>query len=63
MERKQKETAVGSAAELDTLEALAAPIVEWIRAHHDPHTEVHISWDHVWLRQDILSVPFPYSEV
>jgi hypothetical protein len=49
-------------AELDALEALTAPLVNWIREHHDPHTELHISWDHVWLRQDLMSIPFPYSE-
>lgn len=49
-------------AELAELEKLALPIVEWIRDHHDPHTEVHISWDHAWVRQDLLSLPFPYSE-
>lgn len=46
----------------DVLEELAAPIVEWIREHHGHHTEVHISWDHVWVRQDSLSLPFPYLE-
>lgn len=48
--------------EIATLEKLAAPIVKWIREHHGPHTEVHISWDHVWVRQDLLGLPFPYSE-
>jgi len=61
-EQTAKTAAGAAAAKLDELEALAAPIVAWIREHHDPHTEVHISWDHAWVRQDILGVPFPYSE-
>lgn len=49
-------------AELEELKKRAAPIVAWIRERHNPHTEVHISWDHVWVRQDLLGLPFPYSE-
>lgn len=52
-----------SAALMAELEALAAPLVEWIREHHGPHTEVHISWDHVWVRHDGIGIPFPYSEI
>ncbi|GIP57875.1 hypothetical protein [Paenibacillus woosongensis] len=61
----QKETAAGATEkakeEMATLESLAAPIVDWIREHHDPHTEVHISWDHVWVKHDGIGIPFPYS--
>lgn len=64
--QSQKETAESAAdkskEKIDNLEKLAAPIVDWIREHHGPHTEVHISWDHVWVKQDLLGLPFPYSE-
>lgn len=43
-------------------EALTAPLVAWIREHHDPHTEVTVSWDHAYIKHDGLSVPFPYLE-
>ena len=45
------------------LEALAAPLVDWIRKHHDPHTEVRVEWDHVYLWHGGASLPFPYTEV
>jgi len=49
-------------ADVVELEALAAPLVDWIRKYHDPHTQVVVEWDHVWLRHDGASIPFPYSE-
>lgn len=48
--------------EIAALRELTAPIVEWIRENHSPHTEVHISWDHVWVRHDGIGIPFPYSD-
>ncbi|MNW46961.1 hypothetical protein D3C74_242790 [compost metagenome] len=61
----QKETAKKAEKakeEMATLESLAAPIVDWIREHHGPHTEVHISWDHACVKHDGMGIPFPYSE-
>lgn len=51
-----------SGAAMAELKALATPLVEWIRKYHGPHTEIHISWDYVAVKQDDVGLPFPYSE-
>jgi len=49
-------------ADIVELETMAAPLVNWIRKHHDPHTQIVIEWDHVWLRHDGAGIPFPYLD-
>ena len=47
--------------QMDELKTLAAPLVEWLRKHHNPLTEIRISWEHVEVKQDYCGVPFPCS--
>lgn len=51
-----------SRAAVAELEAVAAPLVEWIREKHDPYTEISIMWDRVQVKHEGIGIPFPYSE-
>lgn len=55
--QEQIQTAKKAMAELETL---AAPLVEWIRDNHGPHTEICITWDRVTVKHDGMGLPFPY---
>lgn len=47
---------------MEELKALATPLVNWVRENHGPHTEICISYDHVWVKHDGIGIPYPISE-
>jgi hypothetical protein len=44
------------------LELLATPLVEWIRTTYGYNTDVVITADHVCVKQDGMSIPYPITE-
>jgi hypothetical protein len=50
-----------SIATMEELEILTAPLIDWLRKHHNPHTAIYISWDYVSVKHDGMGIPFPYS--
>ena len=57
----EQQTSEAIREQLDELKILAAPLVEWLQKHHNPLTEIRISWELVEVKQDYCSVPFPCS--
>lgn len=51
-----------SRALMRELETLAAPLVEWLRENYSPHTDIVISWDHVWVKHDGMGIPYHGSK-
>ena len=54
------ETAHRNRLLMTELEALASPLVKWLREQYGPHTEITITWDYVCVKHDGGSIPFPY---
>lgn len=44
-------------SEAEELEKLCKPVVDWLKKNHDPHTELHITVDHIaamYEREEII---------
>lgn len=44
-------------SEAEQLEKLFQPVVNWLKKNHDPHTEVHITIDHIDLVVGAIGIP------
>lgn len=44
-------------SEAEELEKLCKPVVDWLKKNHDPHTEVHITVDHIDLMESVIGIP------
>jgi len=45
----------------DEIKALAAPLVAWIREKGNPHIEIRIANNYVATTQNVIGIPFDYS--
>ena len=43
--------------EIEKLEKLCKPVVDWLKKNHDPHTELHITVDHIDLMESVIGIP------
>ena len=44
-------------SETEELEKLCKPVADWLKKNHDPHTEVHITIDHIDLVVGVIVIP------
>lgn len=54
---KTIEWRVRRVSEAEQLEKLCKPVVDWLKKNHDPHTEVHITVDHIDLMESVIGIP------
>ena len=43
--------------EVEELKELRQPVVDWLKKNHDPHTEVHITAEHIDLMESAIGIP------
>lgn len=55
----QKVTENQNKSDLDELESLAWPLVEYLRKKHHPHTAIVVTDERVVMVEDVLGIPFP----
>lgn len=48
--------------QFDELEAVAKPVVEYIRKNYHPHVTVIIDFDHVEVLEGVKAMQIPYSD-
>jgi alkaline phosphatase len=44
-------------SEAEELKELCQPVVDWLKKNHDPHTEVHITAEHIDLMESVIGIP------
>lgn len=48
--------------DLEELKQLAAPLVDYLRKKHHPHTAIVVTDDRAVLLEEMMGVPFPIED-
>lgn len=43
--------------ELEELHTLSAPLIDWLREHYNPHTQIIVDVDRARVVMDLISAP------